>query len=207
MNILRSIVLVSISIWILSCSDSTSINSSNQSDLSYTDSLIQARKKWNKELKTNPKSPIPREKREAFVGLNHFKPDPTWTLNASIQRIKNPELIQMATNTERLAPMIAYGKLTFSIKNNSYELIAFQDMEDPDGELFVPFTDLTNGNETYGGGRYLNLTPTSSDSIQIDFNLAYSPYCAYNITYSCPIPPEENHISVRITAGEKTLYH
>ncbi|UTW65850.1 DUF1684 domain-containing protein [bacterium SCSIO 12643] len=207
MNILRSIVFLSALIWGFSCSDSTSIGSNTKDRLSYVDSLIQARKIWNKELKTNPKSPIPTEKREAFVGLNHFAPDSTWIINASIQLIQNPEIIQMATSTERLASMITYAKIVLTIQDKPFELIAFQEVGDTKGELFVPFTDLTSGQETYGGGRYLNLGVSGTDSILVDFNLAYNPYCAYNIAFSCPIPPEENYISIPITAGEKILYH
>jgi uncharacterized protein (DUF1684 family) len=73
--------------------------------------------------------------------------------------------------------------------------------------LFVPFKDMTNGKETYGGGRYLDLETTDiqNDSVILDFNKAYNPYCAYSNGYSCPIPPKENHLAVSIEAGEKTF--
>jgi len=70
--------------------------------------------------------------------------------------------------------------------------------------LFLPFTDLTNGTVSYGGGRYIDLKiPEEEDAIVIDFNTAYNPYCAYSPRYSCPIPPEENHLEIEIPVGVK----
>ena len=70
---------------------------------------------------------------------------------------------------------------------------------------YIPFTDLTNGEETYGAGRYLDFKIPESEKVIIDFNLAYNPYCAYNHSYSCPIPPKENNLNIKIEAGEKTF--
>ena len=71
--------------------------------------------------------------------------------------------------------------------------------------LFLPYTDLTNGFESYGGGRYIDLTIPDCNEIIIDFNKSYAPSCAYNHSYSCPVPPKENHLNVRIEAGVKNL--
>jgi uncharacterized protein (DUF1684 family) len=70
--------------------------------------------------------------------------------------------------------------------------------------LFLPFRDATSGRETYGGGRYLDIQPNDDGTVTLDFNLAYSPFCAYSDGYSCALPPTENWMSVRIEAGEKT---
>lgn len=68
--------------------------------------------------------------------------------------------------------------------------------------LFFPFTDTTNGNETYDGGRYIDLRiPASGNEIIIDFNKAYNPFCAYSAGYSCPIVPAENNLDIPITVG------
>ena len=69
--------------------------------------------------------------------------------------------------------------------------------------LFVPFTDLTSGSETYPAGRYLDLDRNRTGIYIIDFNRAYNPYCYYNPTYDCPYPPRENRLRVPIRAGEK----
>ena len=73
--------------------------------------------------------------------------------------------------------------------------------------LFVPFTDLTNGKGSYSGGRYIDTRIPPGKKIVLDFNKAYNPYCAYNGKYSCPIPPEENHLEVEIRAGVKDFEH
>jgi hypothetical protein len=74
--------------------------------------------------------------------------------------------------------------------------------------LFIPFKDLTNGRESYGGGRYIDIKNPAGKSAIIDFNLAYNPSCAYGSDkYSCPIPPKENFLQVKIKAGEKTYLY
>jgi uncharacterized protein (DUF1684 family) len=72
--------------------------------------------------------------------------------------------------------------------------------------LFIPFTDLTNGHGSYGGGRYLDLTipPAGTTTMVLDFNRAYNPSCAYNVAYSCPVPPPENRLAIAIPAGVKS---
>jgi len=69
--------------------------------------------------------------------------------------------------------------------------------------IFIPFTDLTNGEETYGGGRYIDATIPKGKSITLDFNYSYNPYCHYTEGYNCPIPPKENFLDIKIKAGEK----
>jgi uncharacterized protein (DUF1684 family) len=69
--------------------------------------------------------------------------------------------------------------------------------------LFIPFRDLTSGKESYGGGRYIDTEIPAGETLILDFNRAYNPYCAYSHRYSCPIPPEENTLKVEIRAGEK----
>src|SRR5690606_27020815 len=113
---------------------------------------------------------------------------------------------QMPTTTDRKPYYVTYGKVYFSLKGKEYKLDLFQNLElsaDPEyrNYLFAPFTDETNGRSTYGGGRYLDLRIPAAEVMIIDFNQAYNPYCAYNGKYSCPIPPEQNHLEVEITAG------
>ena len=71
------------------------------------------------------------------------------------------------------------------------------------GFLFLPFKDLTNGKETYGGGRFMDILIPDTDKIILDFNKAYNPYCAFSHRYSCPLPPFENWLKTEIPAGEK----
>ena len=72
--------------------------------------------------------------------------------------------------------------------------------------MFLPFSDLTSGNETYGGGRYIDLEIPKGKTITIDFNQAYNPYCAYNPKYSCPIVPAENELLTNVNAGVKKFH-
>ena len=111
----------------------------------------------------------------------------------------------MLTSTGQRRMMQRVGKLEFSVKGSSLTLGAFVEVGAPNFDrLFVPFTDLTSGSETYPAGRYLDLDLTKTGIYVLDFNRAYNPYCYYNKTYDCPIPPRENRLQVPVRAGEKT---
>jgi hypothetical protein len=112
----------------------------------------------------------------------------------------------MPTSTDRMPLYSKYGELTFKINGKELTLQVFQNQELIKREgyedyLFVPFADLTNGGETYGGGRYLDFHIPKSDEVYIDFNKAYNPYCAYSDRYSCPKVPDENYLDVLVEAG------
>jgi uncharacterized protein (DUF1684 family) len=114
----------------------------------------------------------------------------------------------MKTTTDRLPEYSLYGSVAFRHKGKDYKLNVYQNIElvkKPGYEkhLFIPFNDETNGNETYGGGRFLDVYENGEQKLLIDFNKAYNPYCAYNHKYSCPIPPESNNLNLKIKAGEK----
>ena len=120
----------------------------------------------------------------------------------------SPELFAIQTSSGKERSYGRVGKLEFKIDGKNYVLMAYQAQKEignkeAGGHMFVPFTDETRGRESYGGGRYLDIGMPKGESITVDFNLAYNPYCAYNYKYSCPIPPRENHLPVRIAAGEK----
>ena len=96
------------------------------------------------------------------------------------------------------------GTLAFTLKGQALTLTAFVEADDTSlRRLFVPFGDLTNGLETYQGGRYLDLDRTGSGVYELDFNRAYHPFCVFNPEYDCPIPPRENRLPVPIKAGER----
>ena len=97
-----------------------------------------------------------------------------------------------------------HGTFTFQLQGMTLRLAVYKSAEDPFARsLFIPFSDETSGAETYNAGRYLDLEEQGGDDYQLDFNLAYNPYCAYNDQYTCPIPPRENKLPVKILAGEK----
>ena len=150
-------------------------------------------------------SPIPDPQRAAFPGLIYFPIDAAFRVPASLtlQPSQDPQIFRVQTSgpeKERRMPKV--GTLTFSIQGQQYRLVAFAE-EGSLSRLFVPFSDLTNGAETYRGGRYLDIDRTSTGIYDLDFNRATNPYCVYNPNYDCPIPPRENRLTVAIRAGEK----
>ena len=117
----------------------------------------------------------------------------------------------MKTTTNRLPEYRKYGELKFSLEGKMLTLSVYQNLELTkkagfEDYLFIPFTDLTNGDETYGGGRYIDfrMDQLKEKLVRLDFNRAYNPYCAYSKGYSCPIPPAENLLPVAIRAGVKS---
>lgn len=175
---------------------------------SYIQQVLKERADKDMEFKTDEKSPIPEESKNDFKGLHYYAPDESFRVEATLERFDNPFHFKMKTTTERLPEYATYGRITFSINDTSYQLFVYQNidlMKKPGYEryLFIPFNDFTNSETTYGGGRFMDTHIPEGDSLIIDFNTAYNPYCAYNSRYSCPIPPKENYLETRIEAGEK----
>ena len=148
-----------------------------------------------------------------FKGLDFYPVTERWVVSAMVEYIEGGEVFEMATSTERRPEYRPFAKLKFEIDGKPQELTAYQNVklsQDPEYKdyLFLPFTDETNGDESYGGGRYLELDASKmNSSAEIDFNKCYNPYCAYNGKYSCPIPPKENSLNVKIEAGVKAFNH
>jgi len=143
----------------------------------------------------------------AFLGLDYFDFDANYQILARFEKKKGKKF-EMPTSTDRLPIYRRYGYIYFMVDSTEQRLTVYQNMalSKKDGYkdyLFIPFRDGTTRSETYGGGRYLDCRIPKGKELLIDFNLAYNPYCAYAHRYSCPIPPEENNLTVRIEAGEK----
>jgi len=141
-----------------------------------------------------------------FKGLQYFDPDSTYRVMAKMHWIEKEKVI-FSTNTERSPVYYTFCQLDFKIGDSLCTLIAYA--EDADGKtgLFIPFKDLTNTQETYGGGRYIEVPYRGEkDLFELDFNLAFNPYCHYNHGYSCPLVPAGNRLDLPIKAGEKKLY-
>jgi uncharacterized protein (DUF1684 family) len=156
----------------------------------------------------HPQSPIPPEEREAFDGLDYFPPAPDYRVAATVTVHDDPEPVTMETTSGPEQRYLRVATLTFDLDGKRRELAGYrQDPDDPEEALFVPFRDKTTGQETYHEGRYMELHTEGSladgDEIVLDFNLAYSPFCAYSETFSCPLPPEENWLETTVDAGEK----
>ena len=123
---------------------------------------------------------------------------------ASLTVIASSDVFEMSTSTGQRRQMRRVGTLSFTLKNQPFTLTAFVEATETDmRRLFVPFGDLTNGSETYQGGRYLDLDRTATGIYDLDFNRAYHPFCLFNAGYDCPVPPRENRLQLPIRAGEK----
>ena len=166
--------------------------------------------KLNKEFSSKEESPLKEADLANFESLDFFPLDSTFIVNAKLTLHKDSEPFPMKTTTDRLPIYKIYATATFELKGKAYSLEIYQNEKlvlTPEYEdyLFMPFTDQTNGDSSYGGGRYLDLKLPEGDSIIIDFNQAYNPYCAYNDKYSCPIPPKSNDLDIQIRAGVKAF--
>ena len=177
---------------------------------SYQSEIEKFQTELNEEFKNPEESPLSKKERKKFEGHNFFPINEKYQVSAEFVKADNPGTFQMKTTTNRLATYDRYGYAKFTLNGIEYKLTIYQshrlrETEEYKDYLFLPFTDLTNGEETYGGGRYIDLSIPGGNQIIIDFNKAYSPSCAYNYSYSCPIPPAENNLEIRVEAGVKNL--
>ena len=167
-------------------------------------------RKMNADFKDASKSPLKTKDLKVFKGLDFFPFDSTYVLKATLKRTPESKWFNMKTTTDMLSKERVYGVLSFQLGGKSYKLNVYQGEETMQKEgfedyLFLPFLDKTNGNSTYGGGRYIDLRIPTSDSIEVDFNKAYNPYCVYNEKYSCPIVPRVNYLDIEVKAGVKAF--
>ena len=164
----------------------------------------------NAEYKDASKSPLKEKDLKNFKGLEFFKFDSAYVVTATLKRTPDSEWFKMKTTTARVSEERVFGVLTFILKDKTYQLNVYQgkDLMQKEGYedyLFLPFLDDTNGDESYGGGRYIDMRIPDGDIVTIDFNSAYNPYCAYNEKYSCPIVPRENYLETEVRAGVKAF--
>ncbi|MCW5958920.1 MAG: DUF1684 domain-containing protein [Pyrinomonadaceae bacterium] len=165
------------------------------------------------EFRNKTESPLSESDFEMFDGLDYFPVDQKFRVQAKFEKSSGEEVIKMPTSSGTEKTFRKFGVLKFEIDGKPLELTAFQ--LDPESLrsipeyadlLFIPFKDQTNGDETYGGGRYIDIKIPDGDSAVIDLNLAYNPSCAYGTNrYNCPIPPVENHLPAAVRAGEKAF--
>lgn len=165
----------------------------------------------NLEYADKAKSPLMKEDLKTFKSLDFFPINDKYIIEAKFIRTKKEKVFKMKTSTSRLPEYKKYGELHFTIDGVDCKLNVYQNIDlikKPgfDDYLFLPFSDLTNGKETYIGGRYVDLRIQKGTTWKIDFNKAYNPYCAYNYEYSCPIVPLENDLNVAILAGVKKFH-
>lgn len=175
----------------------------DESEAQYVERIKKERVEKDEFMKTSNASPF-KEDPDSFTGLNYFEPNPKFKVSADITKFTTKEYVNIPESDGSSKQYLKFAKASFKLNNMPYELLllkqtGFGSMN----VIFTAFTDNTSGNTTYGGGRYLDLSFKNASKITIDFNQAYNPYCEYNESFSCPLPPRENHISMAIEAGEK----
>ena len=157
-------------------------------------------------FRTSDKSPLPAAERPTFTGLPYFPIDASFRVPARLveEPGRAPVIIEVENSKHEMEPLRRVGRLSFTLSGAEHSLTAFApaDARTID-QLFVPFGDLTNGQGTYKGGRYLDLARTPTGLYDVDFNRAYHPNCVFNIEWVCPVPPPENRLPIAIPAGER----
>ncbi len=142
--------------------------------------------------------------------LHFFPANEKYRVNARVERIYEAPWFKMETSGKEKKVYRTYAVLHFQLEGSSYKLHVYQSqqlmaMKEYADHLFIPFTDLTIGEESYENGRYIDImiADLEGSNYIIDFNKSYNPYCAYiSEVYNCPVPPKENDLSVMIKAGE-----
>jgi uncharacterized protein (DUF1684 family) len=176
--------------------------------------LLQERREKDEFFKRHPYSPLTPEQQALFSGLTYFDPNPALDLTLEAEEFEDKREVRMQTSTGEVRSYLKWGTIRFTVDDQMVELTLFYSPDN--GYFFLPFMDATSGVETYGAGRYLDPEWLGGATFHVDFNRAYSPYCAYNEpqdlaartgrppqTWTCPIPPAENRLKAPIRAGEK----
>jgi uncharacterized protein (DUF1684 family) len=153
-------------------------------------------------------TPLAKSERKDFPGIHHFPIDLKYRVTATVEKFDQKDTVIFPTSSGKKKRYIKYAKANFKLNGKKHSLVLYKmaDKVRPEyaNYLFLPFTDLTSSNETYGGGRYIDLLISETNTMIIDFNLCYHPYCAYSHNgWSCPIPPQENFVNTKIKAGVK----
>lgn len=169
--------------------------------------------KQNAIFKDASQSPLKKKDLKQFKGLDFFPIDSSFIVNGKFKKTENAPVFEMATTTDRKPLYKEFGIVEFTLKGVDCKLTIYQNQDNLDSEeykdyLFLPFTDETSGETSYGGGRYMDIMThhiKSDNTVILNFNNTYNPYCAYNDKYSCPLTPRKNHLNVAVTAGIKTF--
>lgn len=173
-------------------------------DVPYSDEITAWRASKDQFMRESPESPVPAAERGAFPPLRYFPVAPEYRVPAELSLAPDSTTLSIPTSNGKPRLHRRVGTLRFSLKGQALALTAFVEVGQEDmRQLFVPFGDLTNGTETYPGGRYLELDRTATGIYDLDFNRAFHPFCYYNPVYDCPYPPRENRLPIPVRAGEK----
>ncbi len=155
-------------------------------------------------------SPLDSIERIGFTRLNYFPIDMAYKVNANLQKFTQVDTFDLPHSNNFRKPYQKYGVVQFELNGQTFELLVLEPVKHKPGyenSLLLCFTDATSGKTSYHNGRYLDLVKPDSTLIELDFNKAYNPYCAYSKRYHCPIPPAMNRLNIAIEAGMKFESH
>lgn len=167
---------------------------------SYREEITELREETDRFMRYAEDSPF-HDSEIPFNGLSFFEPNLAYKITARFTEIDSPSILTLPTNDNKFQEFLTYGYASFSLNDTIQKVLILENVEEE--KLFLPFGDATSARETYGAGRYLDIKHNGGRSIVLDFNKAYNPYCAYIESFSCPLPPRENLLTVAIQAGEK----
>ncbi len=193
--ILVSLVVIAAVAYMLTSAESPEV---------YQEKIEAERERQYKFIRFNVESPLTEEQKRDFKELNFYPIDPNYKVKARLIPVENRKVREVPMTDGSVERYIEHSYAEFELGGKTNRLLLLQSVSESDmRNFFLAFADETSGRETYGGGRYINARQDGKNSITIDFNLAYNPYCAYNPDYACPLPPKENILNISIQAGEK----
>lgn len=178
-----------------------------------TEALLHHREEKDRFFKASAYSPLTPAQQAGFDGLRYYPPNPALDMVVQVERSPKDATMTIETTSGDVQTYQCYGRFSFEVDGQPAALTIYAGAHG----YFLPFADANAGGDTYGAGRYLEPEALGNDRFHVDFNVAYSPYCAYGepqslsarggpepIRWSCPITPAENRLSVAIRAGEMT---
>ena len=173
----------------------------------WLDEIKQMRADKDEFFTEHPQSPIQPEVRDDFEGLSYFDPKPEFRVPTRVRVYGNPDPIELDVTAGQPIRYLRPYIFEFELRDDRHQLAGYQQEGEDTDTIFIPFRDKTTGQQTYDRGRYMETEPdkdlTNGDTVTLDFNLAYNPFCAYSETFACPLPPEENWLDVVVPAGER----
>jgi uncharacterized protein len=175
-----------------------------ESEELYLETVQKDRDRQYKFLKYGLDSPLSGSQKSELKELEYYTIDPAYKVRAKMIPVEDRKMIELPMTDGTVEKYLRHSFAEFELNGQKTKLLLLQAAKESDKRnFFLAFADATSGEETYGGGRYLNLRQDGKNSITIDFNLSYNPYCAYNPDFACPLPPKENILEMPIRAGEK----
>jgi uncharacterized protein (DUF1684 family) len=175
----------------------------NRVEEGYREGIEADREAKDQDFKVSDESPLTEQQKREFTTLSYFPVSEKYRIEAEFKKNSREQVVKIAITDGSQREYYVFGNAHFHLDGKELDLIVYKPVKSNSDYLFIPFYDATSADLTYGGGRYVEPILIDGSKMEIDFNLAYNPYCAYNHTYRCPIPPQENSLNVSILAGEK----